>query len=262
VFLMNQPWPIFLGEIFAGFVTANLLFAVVYYAIGIDSLRGAEAPTAIGRFLNAFFFSSQTFTTVGYGTIVPLSATANLLASFEAMVGLMSFAVATGFLVGRVTRPSARIGFSDTMLVAPYHGGTSLQFRIVNRSVSNLMELEARMLLMTVEKVGERLERKYAGLALERDRVLFMPLTWTIVHPIDSQSPLNGMTAAALAQMQAEVLILVKGVDDSFSQTVHARYSYRFDEIVWNARFAPAFDVDADGDLRLELNKVSKLAAG
>ena len=125
-------------------------------------------------------------------------------------------------------------------------------------------------LVVRVSKIRQvvRAQGRLAGnihaveLALERDRVLFMPLTWTIVHPIDSQSPLNGMTAAALAQMQAEVLILVKGVDDSFSQTVHARYSYRFDEIVWNARFAPAFDVDADGDLRLELNKVSKLAAG
>jgi inward rectifier potassium channel len=262
IYLINQPWPAFLGMVFAAFVFTNLLFAVAYCAIGIDSLRGADAPTAAARFLNAFFFSSQTLTTVGYGTIVPATPLANLVASFEAMMGLMGFAVATGFLVGRVTRPSARIGFSDTMLVAPYRGGTSLQFRIVNRSMSNLMELEARMLLMTVEKVGDRLERKYAGLTLERDRVLFMPLTWTIVHPMDAASPLHGKTAADLERAQAEVLILIKAMDDSFSQTVHTRYSYRYDEIVWNARFAPAFDVDSDGDLKLELDKVSELAAG
>jgi inward rectifier potassium channel len=262
LFLINQPWPVFLALVFAGFVVANLLFAFGYCALGVETLRGAEAPTAWGRFMNAFFFSSQTITTVGYGTIVPASPGANLLASFEAMVGLMGFAVATGFLVGRVTRPSARIGFSDSMLVAPYRGGTSLQFRIVNRNVSNLMEIEARMMLMTVEKNGERLERRYAGLDLERDRILFMPLTWTIVHPIDADSPLFGKTPADLARLQAEVLILVKGVDDTFSQTVHARYSYRYDEIAWNARFAPAFEVGADGDLRLELDKVSELAGG
>ena len=262
LYLINLPWPVFLTVVFAGFVAANLLFALGYCALGVESLHGAEAPTAWGRFMNAFFFSSQTITTVGYGTIVPESAGANLLASFEAMVGLMGFAVATGFLVGRVTRPSARIGFSDSMIVAPYGGGSSLQFRIVNRNVSNLMEVEARMLLMTVEKDGERLERRYAGLDLERDRVLFMPLTWTIVHPIDADSPLFGKTAADLARSQAEVLILVKGVDDTFSQTVYARYSYRFDEIAWSARFAPAFEVDADGDLRLDLDKVSELAGG
>jgi len=262
LFLINQPWPVFLAVVFAGFVAANLVFALGYCALGVESLHGAEAPTAWGRFINAFFFSSQTITTVGYGTIVPESAGANLLASFEAMVGLMGFAVATGFLVGRITRPSARIGFSDSMIVSTYRGGTSLQFRIVNRNVSNLMEVEARMLLMTVEKDGERLERRYAGLDLERDRVLFMPLTWTIVHPIDADSPLFGKTAADLARSQAEVLILVKGVDDTFSQTVYARYSYRFDEIAWSARFAPAFEVDADGDLRLDLDKVSELAGG
>ncbi len=231
LYLINLPWPVFLTVVFAGFVAANLLFALGYCALGVESLHGAEAPTAWGRFINAFFFSSQTITTVGYGTIVPES-------------------------------PSARIGFSDSMIVAPYGGGSSLQFRIVNRNVSNLMEVEARMLLMTVEKDGERLERRYAGLDLERDRVLFMPLTWTIVHPIDADSPLFGKTAADLARSQAEVLILVKGVDDTFSQTVYARYSYRFDEIAWSARFAPAFEVDADGDLRLDLDKVSELAGG
>jgi len=198
-------------------------------------------------------------TTVGYGAIWPETAAANLISSTEAMIGLLGFAVATGFLVGRLSRPTARIGFSKLMIVAPYQDSTSLQFRVVNRSVSNLMELEARMLLMTVQPVDGRLERKYERLELERPTVLFMPLTWTIVHVLDAESPLYKKTAADLEQLQAELLILIKGVDDRFSQTVHARYSYRYDEIVWGAKFARAFDVDEDGDLRLDLDRVSDI---
>jgi inward rectifier potassium channel len=182
-----------------------------------------------------------------------------LIASFEAMIGLLGFAVATGFLVGRVSRPTARIGFSKSMVVAPYQEDLSLQFRVVNRSVSNLMELEARMLLMTVQPIEGRLERKYELLDLERKNILFLPLTWTIVHVIDAESPLYGKTAADFEQLQAEFLIYIKGVDDRFSQTVYARYSYRYDEIVWGAKFAQAFDIDKQGDLRLDLDRVSDI---
>jgi inward rectifier potassium channel len=257
--LLNTPWSVFLALLFAGFVAVNLVFALLYYRVGgIERVHHAGA-SAFGRFLDAVFFSSQTLTTVGYGTIWPETTAANVIAFFEAMIGLLGFAVATGFLVGRVSRPTARIGFSKSMVVAPYQEGLSLQFRVVNRSVSNLMELEARMLLMTVQPIVGRLERKYEVLALERQTVLFLPLTWTIVHVIDAESPLYGKTAADLEQLQAEFLILIKGVDDRFSQTVHARYSYRYDEIVWGAKFAQAFDVNNQGDLRLDVDRVSDI---
>jgi inward rectifier potassium channel len=257
--LLNTPWSVFLGLLFAGFIAVNLIFALLYYWVGgIERVHGASV-SAFGRFLDAFFLSSQTLTTVGYGTIWPETTAANVIASFEAMVGLLGFAVATGFLVGRVSRPTARIGFSKSMVVAPYQEDLSLQFRIVNRSVSNLMELEARMMLMTVQPVEGRLERKYELLELERKNVLFLPLTWTIVHVIDAESPLYGKTAADFERLQAEFLILIKGVDDRFTQTVHARYSYRYDEIVWGAKFAQAFDIDTQGDLRLDLDRVSDI---
>lgn len=259
LYLINTPWPAFLVLLFAGFVAANLVFALTYYWVGGIGQAHREGATALGRFLDALFFSSQTLTTVGYGTIWPQSVAANVIASVEAMVGLLGFAVATGFLVGRLSRPTARIGFSKGMIVAPYQDGMSLQFRVVNRSVSNLMELEARVMLMTVENANGRLERKYELLELERHGVLFLPLTWTIVHAIDAASPLFGKTAPDLERLQAEVLILIKGVDDRFSQTVHARYSYRYDEIVWGARYTPAFGIDANGDLRLEVDRVSDI---
>ena len=172
---------------------------------------------------------------------------------------MLGFAVATGLLFGRVSRPSAKIGFSENMLIAPYQDGTSLQFRVVNRRRNDIMELEARVLLMTVEMRDGRQSRQYKQLKLERDKVLFLPLTWTVVHPLDEGSPLRGLGADDLARLQAEVLILIKAYDDTFSQTVLSRYSYRHDEILWNKRFAPAFDVDGAGDLVLELQKVGQV---
>jgi inward rectifier potassium channel len=256
LYFINAPWYVFFALMAAGFVAVNLGFAITYYLIGTQHLPGAEAATELGRFLNAFFFSAQTLTTVGYGTIAPKGVLVNFISSFEAMIGLMGFAVVTGFLVGRISRPRARIGFSEKMVVAPYQDGTSLQFRLVNRGVSNLMELEASMLLMTVVNVNGRQERKFEKLELERDKVLFLALTWTIVHPIDANSPLFGKTAADLERLKAEVLILVKGMEDMFSQVVHVRYSYRYDEIVWGAKFIPAFGIDDRGTMRVDVNKV------
>jgi inward rectifier potassium channel len=259
LFMINSSWPVFAALILAGYVVANLVFALIYYGIGVEHLRGAEATTAFGRFMEAFFFSAQTFTTVGYGSLAPEGALTSAVAAIQALMGLMAFALATGLLFGRFSRPVARIAFSKQMVVAPYRGGTSLQFRIANRRSNNLMELEARMLLMTVEQEAGELLRKYKSLTLERPSVQFLPLTWTIVHPIDETSPLWGKTAADLARLQTEFLILIKGFDDTFFQTVHVRYSYRFEELVWGARFAPAFQVDSHGDMVLELERLSEL---
>jgi len=183
------------------------------------------------------------------------------VAAIEAMVGLMGFALATGLLYGRVSRPSARIGYSPNMLIAPYQDGASLQFRVVNQRENTLMELDAIVTLMTVVGPPGNLRREFSPLKLERRMVYFLPLTWTIVHPIDQDSPLYGKTHADLERLQAEMIILIKGFDDTFSQTVHSRYSYRYDEIVWGARFTPAFTIDPEGDIVLEVDKVGALAA-
>ena len=260
LYLINVPWPVFLGIVFAAYLAVNTLFALIYFSLGPNQLQGAAAPTELAHFLNSFFFSAQTLTTVGYGVISPKGAAASTVAALEAMVGLMGFALATGLLFGRVSRPSARIGYSEKMTVTPYLDGTSLQFRVVNQRANNLMELEAKVLFMTVEGPPGQMRRDYKVLKLERHNVFFFPLTWTIVHPIDEHSPLHGKTAQDLERLQAEILILIKGFDDTFSQTVHSRYSYRYDEIAWGARFAPAFDTDAEGALVLEVNKVGALA--
>ena len=257
--LIDLGWVPFFGALFLGYLVVNTLFALAYYGLGPGQLQGGDASTEAGRFFNDFFFSAHTLSTVGYGSISPKSLGSNIVASIESLVGVLGFAVATGLLFGRVSRPSAKIGFSETMLVAPYQGMQSLQFRVVNRRRNDLMEIEARVLLMTVEERDGQPERRYRQLKLEREQVLFLPLTWTIVHPIDGESPMAGLTAEDLERLQAEVMILIKAYDDTFSQTVLARYSYRYDEIGWNQQFAPAFSVDSEGDLVLELQKVGEV---
>lgn len=257
--LVSMSWPAFLGIVFVSYIAVNLAFACVYYWLGVGQLEGADAPTALGRFMNMFFFSAHTLSTVGYGNIAPHGTGANLVSAFEALVGVMSLAVATGVLFGRVSRPSARLGFSPNAVIAPYQDGTALEFRIVNRRPNVLVDAEARILLMTVEIEGGVPRRKFEFLKLERDSVLFLATPWTIVHPIDDQSPLWGKTAEDLARLQAEVLISVKAYDDTFAQSVQQRYSYRHDEFVWGRRFAPSFYVGDEGDLVIELDKLGEL---
>jgi len=255
--MIDTTWPRFWIAFISTFLLINLLFATVYVALGVEHLQGIEPE--MSPFVNAFFFSVHTLTTVGYGNIFPRGVGTNLVTAIEAATGLMVFAIATGLLYGRFSRPTARILFSDRMLMAPYQDGTSLQFRITNARSNVLMDLEARVLLMTVDQVDGQLKRDYFELALERRRIYFFPLTWTIVHPIDSESPLFGKNAEELAAKSVEILILVQGFDDTFSQLVHARYSYRHDEIVWGAKFAPAFHVDPTGDMVLDVDHLNDL---
>lgn len=256
LYLINASWGRFLVMVGLTYIAVNILFACAYMAIGIEHLKGAEAPTGLLRFTNAFFFSAHTLTTVGYGNMWPIGPAANTLAAMEALAGLLTFAIATGLLFGRFSRPSARLGFSSKMLVAPYLGGTSLQFRVVNRRSNNLIDVEARLLLMTVQGENGKPIRKFDALALERPQVLFLPLTWTVVHPITETSPLFGKSREDLEKLQAEVLVTMRAFDESFGQVVNSRFSYRHDDMVWGAKFLQAFEVESSGDLRLEVDRV------
>lgn len=256
LFLISLPWPAFLALVFGAYLATNTIFAALYYSLGPGHLLGDGSPEKFYRFLNAFFFSAHTLTTVGYGNIAPVAISSNFIAAIEALVGLLGFALATGILFGRFSRPSARIGFSENALIAPYEGRTSLQFRILNRRPNALMEMEATVILMLVEGEPGKQKRTFQTLTLERAGIDFLALTWTIVHPIEESSPLFGKTKEDAERKQAEFIILIKGFDETFSQGVRARYSYRFDEIVWNAKFTPAFEVDETGNMVLNIDKV------
>ncbi len=247
--MLTMTWPAFLAVVAGLYLVVNLLFAGAYVASGSGALVGPGAEMLGGRLGQAFFFSVQTFATIGYGQIGPNGMAANVLVTVEALVGLMYQALATGLLYARFARPMATILFSRVAVVAPYNGGRALMFRIVNRRRNEIVQLAAQVLFSELvrDPRGER-TRQYVPLPLERNQVMFFPLSWTIVHPIDAASPLAGRDAPDLEWSEAEVLILLSGIDETFEQAVHVRSSYRADEIVWNARFRSMFrSADSQG---------------
>ncbi len=258
-FFVRLTWPVFFAVVGAGFLAITVAFTGLYFAAGIGGLQGVQAGTPAESFLQVFFLSVQTLTTVGYGAIAPRGIGDNVVASIEAMTGMLGFAFSAGLLYGRFSRPNARILFSSHAIIAPYEGGTSLQFRIANQRANALVDIEATVVLMTVEGTGAEARRVYTKLELERAAIFFLPLTWTVVHPIDAASPLFGKNAEVLAGEAAEIMVLLRGFDDTFSQVVHSRRSYRFDEIQWGYRFTPAFHNDENGALILDLAKMDDI---
>jgi len=251
-----MAWERFFALVAAVYVVTNALFATAFYLEGPDALLGVTRFGA-ARWLDCFFFSVHTLATIGYGNITPANAAANVLVTIEALVGLLAFSVVAGIVFSRFARPVAQIAFSDNALIAPYKKTRALMFRIVNRKTNEIVELAATVLL-TRRKRGVDGEREYVPLKLERERVVFFPASWTIVHPIDDGSPLAGMSEAELRTCDAEFLILLNGFDETFSQTVHTRSSYKADEIVWGARFKPMFNAPkADGTLSVDIRKLS-----
>lgn len=245
--LLTMSWGRFLALVAAAYLGLNTLFAFGFLLCGPGAI-GGEGDGSHSGFLRAFFFSVQTFATIGYGHIHPVGIAANVLVTVESLVGLMGFALSTGILFSRFSRPTARIVFSRRALIAPYQGITAFEFRIANERSNQLIELEAKVLLSRFESAEGKSVRRFYPLPLERSKVVFFPLSWTIVHPIDEASPLFGVSDRQLIESDAEFLILLTGIDETFSQTVHSRSSYRAEEIVWNARFQNLFVKGSGGD--------------
>ena len=209
--------------------------------------------------MDAFFFSSQTLTTVGYGRIAPVGMGASSVAAIESLLGLMLFALATGLLYGRFSRPVARILYSEKAVVAPYLDITGFMFRVVNERANQLIDIQVEVIMAYLEtQPNGKVIRKYEALSLERSKVNFFPTNWTIVHAITEDSPMFGMSQEKLLEQDTEFLILIKATEDTFNQTVHSRSSYHIREIVFGAKFAPMFsDAIGSGVVSLDLSKLS-----
>ena len=259
--LLSISWWGFFGVVVASYIAINLGFALAYLACGADALVGVDASLMGGRFGQAFFFSVETFATIGYGQIAPNGVPANVMVTIEALVGLMYQALATGLLFARFTRPKAALLFSDRAVVAPYNDGQALMFRIANRRRNEIIQLEAQVLFSAMEPDGRGgTVRRYLALSLERNKVTFFPLSWTIVHPIDGTSPLTGRTREELERAEAEIHVLLTGIDEALEQTVHARSSYRADEIIFNARFRSMFLTAGSGErVTVDISRVHEI---
>ncbi|HEY4216508.1 MAG TPA: ion channel [Gemmatimonadaceae bacterium] len=254
-YLLTISWSRFFAIVVSGYVAANMLFALAYLACGVDSLVALPSANITSPFWKAFFFSVETLATIGYGNVTPNGMLAHFVMTAESLVGLLIFALGTGILFSRFSRPTAAVLFSSRAVIAPYRGITAFMFRIANGRSNQLVELEMKLQFSRIEGTV----RKYDQVNLERSRVTFFPLSWTIVHPIDEKSPLFGMTPAEMHAKEAEFLILLSGTDETFSQTVHARSSYKPDEIRFGHKFVNIYNpIDDDGVVSIDVRKLSE----
>ena len=260
-YLLNISWTKFLGYVGAGYVAGNAIFAVAYLLCGPYDLVGMNPHDGMaGRFATAFFFSVHTLATIGYGSIYPHNLGANIVVAVEALAGLIGFSFVAGIVFARFARPLAKIIFSRCAIVAPYNDITAFMFRIVNQKSNEIVELRAKLMLARRKRESPNGEREFIPLKLERERVSFFPLSWTIVHPIDEESPLRGMSPEEMLACETEFLILLNGFDETFSQNVHTRSSYRGDEVVWGAKFRSMFNpAREDGTLSVDVQKLHEI---
>lgn len=254
--LLSIRWNHFFLLVFCTFTVVNLIFTFLFVLIGFDHFKGIEGNNVIDHVGELFFFSVQTLTTVGYGRISPIGFASGTIASIESLCGLLSFALITGLLYGRFSKPNARLLFSEKCLVAPYRGTRALQFRIANARSNQLIEAEVSIIYSIIRDEEAGPIRRYFTLKLERNKINFFPMPWTIVHPIDEESPLLGETEQSLIDSEAELMILFKGYDDTFAQQIHVRSSYTAKELVFGARFVSAMHSEKGKPLEIKLDQL------
>ncbi len=257
---ITMSWSMFFMVFFLFFFGLNGLFAGVYTLLGTSQFQGVSPVGGMNYFWDMYFFSTQTFTTVGYGHIAPIGWIASMIASVESVLGWLSFAIATGLLYGRFARPVSRIAFSDNAVVSPYKDQTGLMFRIANARSSQLIEVETEVVLSLIDRSDEQTpRRKYYNLQLEVKRVNLLSLNWTIVHAITEDSPLYGISLEYLKQTDAEIWVMIKAFDDTFSQVVYQRTSYIASDLVWGAKFKPMYgSLEGSNTVMLDLNKINE----
>ena len=255
--MLTMPAWKFGAVLSAFFISINFIFTAIYLSLNNGEFTGVLPGGFVHLFFELYFFSVQTFTTVGYGRINPDGYISGAIASAEALTGLSSFALITGILYGRFSRPRAYLRFSKHALIAPYHDITGLMFRFVSyKENHNLTNVEVIVTFGLTER-EEKAQFKFYQLPLERNKIDSLPMNWTIVHPINEDSPLYGLTAEDLRSTDAEVYVLVRGFDDVFSNTVLQRTSYRFDEMIFNAKFENMYyENETDTSTIVEVNKL------
>ena len=256
--LLQMPRWKFLLLLLGFYAGLNLIFATIYYAIGIENLEGIIADNALEEFGEAYFFSAQTFTTVGYGRISPHGFAASSIAAVEALVGLLSFAIATGLFYGRFSKPKAYMRFSENAVIAPFKDGIALMMRVATFKNNNLSDVEAKVSAGLMIEENGKMSNKFFQMELEYSKVNTLSLSWTIVHPINEESPFYKFTAADFENTNGEIIVYLKAFDDMFSNTVVDRTSYTLKEIIMGAKFVPMYHRDEENKRTvLDLEKIN-----
>ena len=256
--LLTMSWRRFLlmaALTYAGF---NLLFGLAYLACGPGAIAGPppEDPSMGGPVLRAFILAVHTSSTVGYGQLVPASVPAHLVMTVQAFLTLVLVALGTGIVFARFSRPNADLAWSEHAVVAPYRGIRAFMVRVANRRENQIVDMQAKLILTLFEERDGKRHRGFYELELERRKVSFLPLSWTIVHPIDESSPLHGLDERSFADCEPEVIVLLQGRDTMTSQDIHDWISYTADEVVFDARFVRIFDPTPEGTVRMDLDRI------
>lgn len=256
--VMTMSWRVFLSLVLLLYFLSNIIFGAIYASIGTGALVDTSSTPMESAFLRAFFFSVQTFATIGYGTIHPVGVIPNLIVTIESYYSLLANALITGVVFARFARPTARVVFSEVAVIAPYRGITGLMFRLVNGRSNQMIEVEAKVMFARFCDENGKSVRKFDELDLERRKVAFFPLSWTVVHPIDEKSPLYGMSDADLRNSDAEIMILLSAADETFAQVVHTRTSYKADQIRVGSKFISIYNEYSEGEpISIDVRKLS-----
>lgn len=260
--MLSMPRWKFVGVLVLAYFLINVAYSFVYMLVGVDGLQGITATTMWGRWKESFFFSAETFTTVGYGRVNPVSDGTNTVAAIEALSGWLSFALATGLIFGRFSRPKAFLLFSDFAVVAPFKNRTALMFRFApykdNHTLTDV-QIRVNIGFKTIPEGKTEPEYVYYDLNLERTKVESLPLNWTVVHAIDEESPLQGFTEEDMAAADVELYVSIRGFDDVYSNLVQQRTSYTYQEIFFDRKFIPMYRESVDGKTTiLELHKLNE----
>ncbi|MBY0481714.1 MAG: hypothetical protein K2Q21_10180 [Chitinophagaceae bacterium] len=259
--LSMKRWK-FLFVIILFFVVINLGFAFIYLLIGIEHLNGLIAKTNGEKFGEAFFFSAQTFTTVGYGRVNPTGFLTSFVASMEALTGLMSFALATGLLYGRFARPRSFIRYSKNALFAPFKNGVALMFRMVPYTKNYLVNVEVKVTMAVKLNEDGVTKNQFYNVPLDIAKASTLTANWTLVHPINEDSPIYNFTKEDMVNAEIELLVFVQGFDESFSNTVISKASYTYDEFVFGAKFVPMYHPNENNSKTiLHLDKLDHFTA-
>ena len=257
--LLELSWSQFFGFVLLFYLLANIFFTSMYLLAGYHQLQGLLSDTAWGRVKEIFFFSTETFTTVGYGRVNPVGEGAHIISSLESLTGFLSFALLTGLLYGRFSRPRAYIAFSENALISPYKEGTALMFRMVPYKVNHsITDARITVSVAFMEAENDKPVYKFYTLKLEREKIETFSMNWTVVHPIDEESPLLNFTSEDMKNADLEVYVQISGFDNIFSSIVLHRSSYTYEEIVHGAKFQPMYHESPDGNTTiLELHKLN-----
>ena len=257
LFLVRVSWFKFLLILFTGFLAFNSIFAVLYTLVGVDQLHGIQRVSFGRDFLHALYFSVQTFTTVGYGAMHPTGTGANLISIVNAFTGLMGFALATGLLFARFSRPGHSVLFSDFGVIAPWgKDQTAFMFRIANLHNNKVIDVEADVLGTWLENVQGKLARRFARLDLTVDRITMFPVNWTIVHVIEEGSPMYRKSPGELDKIGFEIIAHIKGYDETYAQMIHASHSYKSSDLKWGKKFSLMYEGHKDS-VELYLDQIN-----